>query len=311
MPTETDSLLSAPPYRGRFAPSPTGLLHAGSLMTAVGSYLEARRRGGQWWVRMEDLDPPREMPGAADDILRTLEAFGFEWDGEVVYQSRRHALYQAALQQLIDTGHVYACSCSRKDIVSVAHRGVDGFVYPGWCRDGCRQTRQHYAWRLRVDQQPVAFVDRLQGEYQQQLEQDVGDFVLLRADGFWAYQLAVVVDDAEQGMTDIVRGADLLVSTPRQIHVQRCLGHTTPDYCHLPLLVNEAGEKLSKQTLAPAIRTEDASRQLYLALCRLGQQPPAECAGLQELWQWALQHWALATVPAGPCFCPIEPCVQP
>jgi glutamyl-Q tRNA(Asp) synthetase len=155
--------MPAIPYRGRFAPSPTGLLHAGSLMTAVGSYLEARSRGGEWWVRMEDLDPPREMPGAADHILRTLEAFGFEWDGEVVYQSQRHHLYQAALQQLIDSGHVYPCSCSRKEITSVARRGVDGYVYPGWCRDGCRSSVSSHAWRLRVDDTPVAFVDRLQG----------------------------------------------------------------------------------------------------------------------------------------------------
>ncbi len=289
------------PYRGRFAPSPTGLLHAGSLMTAVGSYLEARSRGGEWWVRMEDLDPPREMPGAADHILRTLEAFGFEWDGEVVYQSQRHHLYQAALQQLVDSGHVYPCSCSRKEITSVASRGVDGHVYPGWCRDGCRKPREHHAWRLRVDDTPVSFVDRLQGLYQQNLAADIGDFVLLRADGFWAYQLAVVVDDAEQGMTDIVRGADLLVSTPRQIHVQRCLGLPTPDYCHLPLLVNAAGEKLSKQTLAPAINPAQVAQELRLALCRLGQLPPPECQTAAELWQWALANWSLASVPAGPC----------
>lgn len=289
------------PYRGRFAPSPTGLLHAGSLMTAVGSYLEAHRRGGEWWLRMEDLDPPREVAGAADDILRTLEAFGFEWDGEVVYQSQRHHLYQAALQQLIDAGLVYPCSCSRKEITSVARRGVDGYVYPGWCRGGCRSQRDSHAWRLRVDEPAVGFVDRLQGPYQQDLPCDIGDFVLLRADGYWAYQLAVVVDDAAQGMSDIVRGADLLVSTPRQIHVQRCLGLPTPTYCHLPLLVNAAGEKLSKQTLAPAINAADVGRELRMALCRLGHVPPAECQSVGELWQWAKLNWSLAHVPAGPC----------
>ena len=289
------------PYRGRFAPSPTGLLHAGSLMTAVGSYLEAHRRGGEWWVRMEDLDPPREVAGAADDILRTLEAFGFEWDGQVVYQSQRHQLYQAALQQLIEAGLVYPCTCSRKEITSVARRGVDGYVYPGWCRSGCRSQRASHAWRLRVDEPAVGFVDRLQGPYQQDLPQDIGDFVLLRADGYWAYQLAVVVDDAAQGMSDIVRGADLLVSTPRQIHVQRCLGLPTPTYCHLPLLVNAAGEKLSKQTLAPAINAADVSRELRQALCRLGHVPPAECQRVSELWQWAKANWSLSRVPAGPC----------
>ena len=301
MASEIDSPRTPPRYRGRFAPSPTGLLHAGSLMTAVGSYLEARSRGGEWWLRMEDLDPPRELPGAADDILRTLEAFGFEWDGLVVYQSQRHHLYQAALQQLIDSGHVYPCSCSRKEITSVARRGVDGYVYPGWCRGGCRSQRDSHAWRLRVDDAAVAFVDRLQGPYQQNLAQDIGDFVLLRADGFWAYQLAVVVDDAEQGMSDIVRGADLLVSTPRQIHVQRCLGLPTPGYCHLPLLVNQAGEKLSKQTLAPAIDAAAVEFELRQALQRLGHHPPAECRSRAELWQWAGAHWSLARVPHGPC----------
>lgn len=293
--------MPAIPYRGRFAPSPTGLLHAGSLMTAVGSYLEARCRGGEWWVRMEDLDPPREVPGAAADILRTLEAFGFEWDGPVVYQSQRHGLYQAALQQLIASGQVYPCSCSRKEITSAARRGVDGYVYPGWCRAACRSQRSSHAWRLRVDAQPVGFVDRLQGPYLQNLAQEVGDFVLLRADGCWAYQLAVVVDDVEQGMSDIVRGADLLVSTPRQIHIQRCLGLPTPSYCHLPLLVNAAGEKLSKQTLAPAIDAAAVERELRLALCRLGHVPPAECQSAAELWQWAQANWNLAAVPGGPC----------
>lgn len=292
--------MSDPVYRGRFAPSPTGLLHAGSLSTAVGSYLEARARGGQWLLRMEDLDPPREVPGAADAILRTLDAFGFEWDGAVEYQSRRHVLYRDALQQLIASGAAYACACTRKEIAAAARRGLDGYVYPGTCRNGCPAGREGKAWRLRVNDEAIVAADRLQGDYRQNLAEDIGDFVLLRADGFWAYQLAVVVDDAEQGITDIVRGADLLVSTPRQIQVQRSLGVSTPSYCHLPVLVNAAGEKLSKQTLAPAIEAGDAVVQLRQALARLGHPPPADCLSLADIWSWARANWSLARVPRGP-----------
>ncbi|MEO9386613.1 tRNA glutamyl-Q(34) synthetase GluQRS [Chromobacterium phragmitis] len=287
-------------YRGRFAPSPTGLLHAGSLSTAVGSYLEARSRGGQWLLRMEDLDPPREVPGAADDILRTLEAFGFEWDGEVGYQSRRHDLYRAALERLIASGHAYACCCTRKEIAALARRGLDGYVYPGTCRHGCPEGREGRAWRLAVAEGERVVDDRLQGEYRQDLARDIGDFVLLRADGFWAYQLAVVVDDADQGVTDIVRGSDLLVSTPRQLAVYEALGLSAPGYCHLPVLTNAAGEKLSKQTLAPAISADAAASQLGTALALLGHAPPADCAGLDELWRWAVANWSLSRVPAGP-----------
>lgn len=287
-------------YRGRFAPSPTGLLHAGSLTTAVGSFLEARSRGGQWLLRMEDLDPPREMPGAAANILRTLEAFGFEWDGEVVYQSQRHHLYRAALEQLITQGDAYGCACTRKEISAQGRRGVDGMVYPGTCRHGLAAGRSPRAWRLRVPDAELGFDDRLQGHYAQQLQRDIGDFVLLRADGFWAYQLAVVVDDIQQQITDIVRGADLLVSTPRQLWLRQCLGGEAVSHCHLPLMVNAAGEKLSKQTLAPAISPALAAQELRLALHRLGHAAPAEAQTLAELWQWAHANWALASVPAGP-----------
>ncbi|WP_047248736.1 tRNA glutamyl-Q(34) synthetase GluQRS [Chromobacterium subtsugae] len=296
--------MSKSSYRGRFAPSPTGLLHAGSLSTAVGSYLEARSRGGEWLLRMEDLDPPREMPGAADDILRTLEAFGFEWDGEVVYQSRRHERYRAALLQLAASGHAYACCCTRKEIAAAARRGLDGYVYPGTCRNGCPGGREGRAWRLRAPDRDVSVMDRLQGECRQNLAGDIGDFVLLRADGFWAYQLAVVVDDAEQGVNDIVRGADLLVSTPRQLQVYDSLGLPPPGYCHLPVLTNAAGEKLSKQTLAPAISGGDAARQLRAALGWLGHPPPAECGSLDELWRWAIANWSLSRAPRGPLVLP-------
>ncbi|WP_028533888.1 tRNA glutamyl-Q(34) synthetase GluQRS [Paludibacterium yongneupense] len=291
---------ATPPYCGRFAPSPSGLLHAGSLTTAVGSYLEARCRNGIWRVRIEDLDPPREIPGASRAILATLEACGLYWDGEVVYQSRRHGLYREALERLIAEGHAYACNCSRREIALAARAGVDGMVYPGFCRSGMRAGREAHAWRLRVPEQEIACVDRLQGDCRQQLARDVGDFVLLRADGCWAYQLAVVVDDAEQGINDIVRGSDLLVSTPRQLWLQHCLAYARPGYCHLPLMVNAAGEKLSKQTLAPAISRDAARDELWRALSRLGHEPAADVGGLDELWAWAFANWRLAQVPAGP-----------
>lgn len=228
-------------YTGRFAPSPTGLLHIGSLLTAVASYADARAHGGKWLIRMEDLDPPREMPGAASHILHTLEAFGFEWDGEVAYQSRRYALYEETLCRLKTAGLVYPCHCSRKDWQAGARRGADGFVYNGRCRHpGQRPALQgkQPAWRIRVPDRIIGFSDGIVGGYAQNLARDIGDFVLLRADGYWAYQLAVVADDAEQGVTHIVRGQDLLVSTPRQIYLQQCLDVPTPQYAHLPLLTN-------------------------------------------------------------------------
>lgn len=288
-------------YRGRFAPSPTGPLHFGSLVAAVGSYLDARTQGGEWLVRMEDVDTPRNVPGAADGILATLAAFGFEWDGPVLWQSRRVEAYAAALEQLKAAGVAYGCACSRKEIADSAllPAADGGLVYPGTCRAGLASGRSPRAWRLRVGSADVAFVDRLQGAVSQQLERDVGDFVLLRADGLFAYQLAVVVDDHFQGITDIVRGADLLASTPRQIWLQRCLGYSTPAYAHLPLVSNAAGEKLSKQTLAPAIDASRGGRVLLQALRFLGQPAPEALARapLHEIWAWALTHWSFAGIP--------------
>ncbi len=290
-----------PAYRGRFAPSPTGPLHFGSLVAAVGSYLDARTRGGEWLVRMEDVDTPRNVPGAADDILRTLDAFGFEWDGEVLYQSARFAAYAETLDALKAAGQVYGCACSRKEIADSATRpAIDGgLAYPGTCRNGLAAGRSARAWRLRVDATEIAFADRLQGRIAQVLERDVGDFVLLRADGLFAYQLAVVVDDAFQGVTDVVRGADLLASTPRQIWLQRCLGVPTPGYAHLPVAANAAGEKLSKQTRAEALNVVDAARELLAALRFLGQPAPVELvrANVAEVWSWAMAHWDFAAIP--------------
>lgn len=287
-------------YTGRFAPSPTGLLHIGSLLTAVASYADARSNGGRWLVRMEDLDPPREMAGAASHILHTLEAFGFEWDGEVAYQSRRYALYEETLCRLKTAGLVYPCHCSRKDWQAGARRGADGFVYNGRCRHpGQRPEPQgkHPAWRIRVPDRVIGFSDGIVGGYAQNLARDIGDFVLLRADGYWAYQLAVVADDAEQGVTHIVRGQDLLVSTPRQIYLQQCLGVPTPQYAHLPLLTNAQGQKWSKQTLAPALdlnRREQLLRQVFRYL-KLPDAPETDRPA--ELLDWAVAHWDMDKVP--------------
>lgn len=287
-------------YTGRFAPSPTGLLHIGSLLTAVASYADARSNGGKWLVRMEDLDPPREMPGAASHILHTLEAFGFEWDGEVAYQSRRYALYEETLCRLKTAGLVYPCHCSRKDWQAGARRGADGFVYNGRCRHPCQRPAlqgKQPAWRIRVPDRIIGFSDGIVGGYAQNLARDIGDFVLLRADGYWAYQLAVVADDAEQGVTHIVRGQDLLVSTPRQIYLQQCLGVPTPRYAHLPLLTNAQGQKWSKQTLAPALdlnRREQLLRQVFRYL-NLPEAPEADRPA--ELLDWAVAHWDMDKVP--------------
>ncbi len=293
---------AAPPrYRGRFAPSPTGPLHFGSLVAAVGSYLDARTQGGEWLVRMEDVDRPRNVPGAAEHILATLEAFGFTWDGPVIWQSDREAAYTAVLTTLRRAGRAYPCACSRKEIADSARRpAVDGgLAYPGTCRDGLPPGRAERAWRLRVDGSETAFVDRLQGRLAQSLESDVGDFVLRRADGLFAYQLAVVVDDAAQGITDIVRGADLLASTPRQIWLQHCLGYPTPRYAHLPVAANAAGEKLSKQTLAPALAAGCAAAELVRALRFLGQPAPVELGRARpaDVWAWAGEHWQFAAIP--------------
>jgi glutamyl-Q tRNA(Asp) synthetase len=296
--------LRAHSHRGRFAPSPTGPLHFGSLVAAVGSCLDARAQGGRWLLRMEDVDTPRNVPGAADDILRTLDAFGFEWDGSVLFQSTRLDAYVAALERLKRDGMAYGCACSRKEIAdSARHAAIDGgLAYPGTCRGGLPAGRTVRAWRLRVNDEEIAFEDRLQGRVAQRLEYDVGDFVLLRADGLFAYQLAVTVDDEFQGISSVVRGADLLASTPRQIWLQRCLGYATPDYAHLPVAANAAGEKLSKQTRAEPLHIAQAAAELVRALRFLGQPAPAELenAKVGDVWAWAKANWACAAIPRRP-----------
>lgn len=286
-------------YVGRFAPSPTGPLHFGSLVAAVASYLEAKRRDGEWLVRMEDIDTPRVVRGAADEILRALAACGMQWDGAIVSQSSRSDAYHAQLHRLRAMGRIYPCACSRREIADSALSGIEGPVYPGTCRNGLAPGKAVRAWRINTHGAEVRFNDAIQGPVGQNLEADIGDFVLLRADHIYAYQLAVVVDDAEQGITDVVRGADLLDSTPRQIYLQQLLKSPTPRYCHVPVAVNADGEKLSKQTLAPAIDPARPLPALMRALRFLGQQPPDALANasLRDFWAWAIANWRLDRVP--------------
>lgn len=288
-------------YCGRFAPSPTGPLHFGSLAAAVGSYLDARARSGRWLLRIEDVDTPRTVPGAAENILATLAGFGFEWDGSVVWQSQRTDLYRELLDRLVREGKVYPCACSRKEIAdSATAASIDGGrVYPGTCRNGLPPMRGARAWRLRVPDAVTGCDDRIQGRIEQHLAREVGDFVLRRADGLFAYQLAVVADDEAAGVTDVVRGADLIDSTPRQIWLQQCLGFAVPRYAHLPVATNVAGEKLSKQTLAPAVSVCDGVPALVRAMRFLGQVVPAgiECLSVPEFWQWAFAEWRIERVP--------------
>ncbi len=280
-----------PLYRGRFAPSPSGYLHFGSLVSALGSYLDAKSRGGQWFVRMEDLDTARNVPGAESGILRTLEDFGLAWDGPVLRQSERLAHYEAALADLLAQGLAYPCGCSRRDLHTHEAAAPAEPRYPGRCRQGLPPGKTIRSFRYKTNEIEYSFHDRLYGFFRQRVDEAVGDFVVRRADGPFAYQLAVVVDDAAQGITDVVRGADLLDSTPRQIALQQALGFVTPQYLHLPLVRNAQGEKLSKQTRAPAV-TPDATT-LRRALRFLGQPEPPQEDGhdLHGIMKYALQHY--------------------
>lgn len=281
---------------GRFAPSPSGPLHFGSLVAALGSFLDARRRDGEWLVRIEDIDTPRVVRGAAESILKSLEYHGLHWDRTVVYQSRRTELYQDALQCLANKNLIYFCTCSRRQIAQSAAPGLDGArIYPGTCRGNMHKppASRAAAIRVRTDDGLVRFRDQIQGDVRQRLQSQVGDFVVRRADGIFAYQLAVVVDDAEQGVTDVVRGSDLLDSTARQIYLQRSLGLPTPEYKHLPLVIDEAGAKLSKQTKALALDDKNPAPALFSALRFLRQQPPQELAAadVKTILAWAVQNW--------------------
>lgn len=293
--------MTAIKYRGRFAPSPTGPLHFGSLVAAVGSYLDARFNGGEWRVRIEDLDGQRAVPGAAVGILNTLEQLGMEWDGEVVYQSTRTHLYHDAINTLQNMGLVYSCTCSRKEIADSSIVSSQGLIYPGTCsaKDQRHFLSKMHALRIRTHNDPIEFRDRLKGIYSQRLLSETGDFVLRRADGMFAYQLAVVVDDAQQQITHVVRGADLIASTPRQIYLQQLFGFLTPHYLHLPVAVNAMGEKLSKQTHATPIDISNGLQQLVAAVQFLGQKPPVEITEgtISSFWEWAFKNWQQHLIP--------------
>jgi len=286
-------------YRSRFAPSPTGALHLGSLVAAVGSYLAARHARGEWLIRIEDLDPPREVPGSAQDILDSLAQLGFEWTEPVVRQSGRLAAYALAADRLLQSGQAYECSCSRAEIAAdqATPGHGDELHYPGWCRNGLRAPERPRALRLRVPDESVCFQDAIQGTISTNVAADVGDFVIRRRDRLFAYQLAVVVDDAAQAISHVVRGADLLSSTPRQILLQRALGLATPAYAHLPLVLDQDGVKLSKSAGAAAVEGRQAVAELWRALCLLRQNPPAHLrrGPKRTLWDWAIEHWT--TVP--------------
>jgi len=288
---------------GRFAPSPTGPLHFGSLLAAVASYCLARQAGGEWLLRMEDLDTPRVVPGAADDILRALETLGLEWDGEIVWQSRRSEAYEAAAQKLRSRGLVFDCGCSRKEVLASApHPGEEGPIYPGICRDGLPEGRKPRALRVKVPNDPVCFSDGVFGRREQHLHTAVGDFVVKRADGLFAYQLAVVVDDAEAGVNQVVRGEDLLSSTPRQIYLQACLDLPTPSYVHIPLAVDASGEKLSKRHGAALSAEIAPGRAIFETLVFLGQEPPSELerVAAEEVLRWGVENFELSKVTQEP-----------
>lgn len=304
----TQPVADNPPVVGRFAPSPTGPLHLGSLVAALGSYLMARSRGGQWLLRMEDLDQPRVVQGIADDMLVTLELLGFQWDGEVVYQSQRTEWYREAARELTARGLAYPCGCTRSEIAQIASAPhEDGLVYPGICREGLPAQKVERALRVKVYDEVIVFHDLIMGHYSQHLTNSCGDFVIHRADGPFAYHLAVVVDDAAFGINQVVRGSDLLSSTPRQIYLQRLLGYPAPCYAHLPLVTGSDGAKLSKRDNAVSLAadrnlTEEGGALLWAALHFLGQHPPAELAGAapREVLDWGIANFAFAAVPHDP-----------
>ena len=280
-------------YRGRFAPSPTGPLHFGSLVTAIASYLEARCNHGEWLVRIEDLDPPREVAGADTDILRALDAHGFEWDEEPLWQSTRLDIYASALNELHAGDLAYVCHCARKQLSALAKPGPLGLIYPGICSNKKHSFDTQHAIRLRTHNHAISFNDKLQGHTELNLHKNVGDFLIRRGDGLAAYHLAVTVDDALQNITDVVRGSDLLMSTPCHIHLQQSLGYIEPSYMHLPIAIDASGKKLCKRGGADELNLALAGGNLLRGMRFLGLRPPAELenAGIAEIWLWARDSW--------------------
>lgn len=279
-------------YTGRFAPSPTGPLHSGSLVAALASFLDARSQQGKWLVRIEDIDPPREQPGASSEILKALEAHQLLWDDSIVYQSNRFQHYRDIANSLVDQQLAYYCSCSRQQLKGHA-------IYPGNCRHCQQKPSEPAAIRVRCQSISISFNDAIQGLQQQKMDSDIGDFVIYRKDHLPAYQLATAVDDIEQKITHVVRGSDLMDSTPRQIYLQQLLGNQPPNYSHIPVLAKADGQKLSKQNLAAALSLKTASRNLIKALNVLNQSPPAEldAASCSEILAWASEHWQINNVP--------------
>ena len=280
-------------YIGRFAPSPTGPLHFGSLVAALASFLDARANNGNWLMRIEDLDPPREPQGSAQLILQQLLDLGLSWDGEVLYQSSRLNAYEEVLQQLQDEGLAYPCDCTRPQIKAM------GNVYDGSCRSRISAPAKPYALRLKTDARELGFDDTIQGRIVQQLEAQLGDFVVRRKDGLFAYQLAVVVDDEFQNISHVARGWDLLDSTPRQIYLQQLLNYRSRHYSHIPIVVDELGQKLSKQAFATSIRTDRAAELIFQGLNFLGQSPVDEIKkeSPESQLQWAIENWNIQRVP--------------
>ncbi|MFK0569507.1 tRNA glutamyl-Q(34) synthetase GluQRS [Endozoicomonas sp.] len=279
------------PYIGRFAPSPSGPLHFGSLVAALASYLDARVHQGKWLVRMEDIDPPREQPGAADLILNTLEAYGLQWDGSVLFQSNRSEAYDETLNKLLREKKLYPCTCTRKRLA-----GLNG-VYPGYCRKRHDIPNQPHGLRLLCNDKIIQFRDRIQGEQSFDLSA-LGDFILKRKDGLYAYQLAVCVDDHFQGITHIVRGVDLLDSTPRQLYLQSQLDYPHPDHAHIPVITQSSGNKLSKQNHAPAIPLDNPRPILIRAFAALGLQPKSDLmmSSVEEILNWGIQNWSFTNI---------------
>ncbi len=286
------------PCKGRFAPTPSGPAHPGTMLAAVGSYLQAHSSQGEWHIRIDDIDPPREIPGSADSILRTIESYGLHWDGPIVYQSQRHDHYQAALHELQSNNLAYDCGCSRKEIEPLAKIGPNGMIYPGTCRNGLPEGKSARATRLLTENRSITLSDRIQGEYSLNIGQEVGDYIICRADGPYAYHLATVVDDALDGFTEIVRGRDLLGITPQQIYLQLLLGYPTPNYTHLPLFVDNQGKKLCKHSGAKAVDELAKSDVLKSIFNALGLPVDTEILNgpNEALWTWAIEQWDVHNV---------------